>query len=115
MASRKHLVAVNRTIRAGDLDESGLDAAVVELARDLARALDSAGADAALNLVRSYQSAVKDLQRAAARIAEERMLPRIQGESGPESGREAEAEPTASEGATVTSLDDWEPKATATS
>lgn len=68
MASRKHLMAANRTIRAAHLDENGLDAMIVELLRDLARRMDSAGPDGPpLNLVRAYQSATKDLSRAMAR------------------------------------------------
>lgn len=66
MASRRHLVAVNRTVRAGRLDESGLDAAIIELARDLARRMDRFEVDEVpLNLARAYLSALKDLQRAS--------------------------------------------------
>lgn len=80
MASRKHLVAVNRMIRAAELEEMGLDAAIVELARDCAREMDAATEGRPLNLVRAYQSSLKDLQRAAERVEASRLLPRIGGE-----------------------------------
>lgn len=80
MASRKHLVAVNRMIRAAELEELGLDAAIVELARDCAREMDAATGGRPLNLVRAYQSSLKDLQRAAERVEASRLLPRIGGE-----------------------------------
>ena len=67
MANRAHLVSVNRTIAAAGLVETGEDAAVVSVARNLARRMDAAGDAAQLGLLRSFQSAVKDLQRAAAR------------------------------------------------
>lgn len=67
MASRACLVAVNRTIRAGELDEDGVHAALIDFARNLARRLDEAGPDKApLNLLRLYDSAVTKLERAAA-------------------------------------------------
>lgn len=80
MASRKHLVAVNRMIRAAELEELGLDAAIVELARDCAREMDAATEGRPLNLVRAYQSSLKDLQRAAERVQAAKVLPRIQVE-----------------------------------
>lgn len=68
MASRKHLMAVNRAIRAAGLEKSELDAPMVELLRDLARKMDNAGPDGPpLNLMRSYLSATKDLSRASVR------------------------------------------------
>ena len=67
MANRAHLVSVNRTIAAAGLVETGEDAAVVSVARNLARRMDALGDAAPLGLLRSFQSAVKDLQRAAAR------------------------------------------------
>lgn len=68
MASRQCLVAVNRVIRAGELDETGVDAAVIDQARNLARMLDKTGAeDAPLNLLRLYDSALTKLQRAVDR------------------------------------------------
>lgn len=68
MAGRKHLIAVNRAIRASALDENGLDAPTIELLRDLARQLDNAGPDGpSLNLLRLYLSATKDLARATNR------------------------------------------------
>lgn len=100
MASRKHLVAVNRTIRAAELDEQGLDAAVVELARDCARDMDAAGSNRPLNLLRAYQSALKDLQRAAERVAAARVLPRLGVEGG---ASEASEKPAAK----VSALDAW--------
>lgn len=70
MGGRKHLISVNRTIEAAALDETGGDAAVVFVARNLARRMDATGdAEAPLSLLRSFQTAVKDLQRAAARKA----------------------------------------------
>lgn len=70
MASRQCLVAVNRVIRAGELDETGIDAAVIDQARNLARMLDKAGPDdAPLNLLRLYDSALTKLQRAVDRVA----------------------------------------------
>lgn len=66
MASRKHLIAVNHTVVAAGLDSKGAHAAIVEFAQDLARRLDKVGIDAApMDLVKTYQSALKDLQRAA--------------------------------------------------
>lgn len=68
MPGRKHLIAVNRSIKAAGLDDKGIDAALVELLRDLARRMDNAGADGPpLNLYRSYLSATKDLARAGSR------------------------------------------------
>jgi len=92
VASRRHLVAVNRMLRSVDLDEAGRDAAVVELARDFARRMDSAGDDAAVNLLRGYQSALKDLQRAAERVESARLLPRVEGDGGASAARD-EPEP----------------------
>jgi hypothetical protein len=67
VASRACLVAVNRTIRAAGLDEAGVHAALIEMARNLARRVDAAGPDEApLNLLRLYDSAVTKLERAAA-------------------------------------------------
>lgn len=67
MASRKHLVAVNHTVDAAGLDAKGAHAAIVEFAQDLARRLDAVGIEkASMDLVKTYQSALKDLQRAAA-------------------------------------------------
>lgn len=52
------------------MDERGAHAAIVEFARDLARRIDRVGMDEApLALVKAYQSALKDLQRAAVRLA----------------------------------------------
>lgn len=68
MARRRHLVAVNRSIRAAALDETGIDAALVELLRDFARQMDSAGVDGPpARLVSAYLSAQKDLVRAITR------------------------------------------------
>jgi hypothetical protein len=67
MASRECLVAVNRTIRSAGMDEKGQHAALIDLARNLARRIDRVGADEApLNLLRLYDSAVTKLERAAA-------------------------------------------------
>ncbi|NLP82599.1 hypothetical protein HF576_01935 [Microbacterium sp. CFH 90308] len=67
MASRACLVAVNRTIRAGGLAEDGVHAALIDMARNLARRMDKAGPEEApLNLLRLYDSAVTKLERAAA-------------------------------------------------
>lgn len=66
MAGRKHLIAVNRTVAGAGLDERGEHAAIVEMARNLARRMDSVGSDdPPMSLVKSFQSALKDLQRAA--------------------------------------------------
>lgn len=66
MAGRKHLIAVNRTVAGAGLDERGEHAAIVEMARNLARRMDSVGSDEPpMSLVKSFQSALKDLQRAA--------------------------------------------------
>lgn len=70
MASRNCLVSVNRVIRAGGLDESGVDAAVIDQARNLARMIDKAGPEnAPLNLLRLYDSSLNKLQRAVDRVA----------------------------------------------
>lgn len=67
MASRACLVAVNRTIRAGGLEEDGPHAALIDMARNLARRMDRVGPDEApLNLLRMYDSAVTKLERAVA-------------------------------------------------
>ncbi|MFC5791979.1 hypothetical protein EDM22_12325 [Agromyces tardus] len=67
MASRKHLVAVNRQIVASGLSERGEHAALVDLARNLARRMDSAGeGDPPISVVNAYQSAVGRLTRVAA-------------------------------------------------
>ena len=65
MPGRKHLIAVNRAIKAGDLDEKGLDAPTIELARDLARQMDQCEGPAPVRLQGNYLSATKDLARAA--------------------------------------------------
>lgn len=72
-ASRKHLMAVNRAVKAAGLDESGLDSPMVELTRDLARQMDRAdeGGPSA-RLFAAYLSATKDLSRAAERVAAEK-------------------------------------------
>lgn len=65
MATRKHLLAVNRAIRASNLDELGIDAPLAELLRDLARLIDRAGEDGpSSKLLSAYLSATKDLRRA---------------------------------------------------
>jgi len=65
VATRKHLLAVNRAIRASNLDELGLDAPLAELLRDLARLMDRAGEDGpSSKLLSAYLSATKDLRRA---------------------------------------------------
>lgn len=65
LAARKHLLAVNRAIRASNLDEMGLDAPLTELLRDLARQMDRAGEDGpSSKLLSAYLSATKDLRRA---------------------------------------------------
>jgi hypothetical protein len=67
MASRQCLVEVNRTIRAAGLDEDGVHAALIGMARNLARRVDKVGPDEApLNLLRLYDSAITKLERAAA-------------------------------------------------
>lgn len=63
MASRKHLIAVNRAIKAAGLDERGLDAPMIELVRDLARQMDSCDGPAPVRLQGNYLSATKDLSR----------------------------------------------------
>lgn len=66
MASRQCLVEVNRTVDSSGLDDKGVHAAVIGLARNLARRIDKVGADEApLNLLRMYQGALTNLQRAA--------------------------------------------------
>ncbi|WP_439593901.1 hypothetical protein [Microbacterium sp.] len=65
MASKKHLIAVNRAIRAAHLDEKGLDAPMIELIRDLARQMDACEGPAPVRLQGNYLSATKDLARAA--------------------------------------------------
>lgn len=61
---QKYLIAVNPTIRAGDLDEAGSEPVIIEFSRDLTRSMDSFDlGDVPLNPVHTYQSALKDLQR----------------------------------------------------
>jgi hypothetical protein len=68
MASRARLVAVNRVVKAGALDENGVDAAIVAQARDLARMLDKfEDENPPLNLLRLYDSALTKMQRAVER------------------------------------------------
>lgn len=72
MASRARLVAVNRVVKAGALDEAGVDAAIVAQARDLARMLDKFDdaeppTSPPLNMLRLYDSALTKLQRAVER------------------------------------------------
>ena len=70
---RKHLMAVNRTIRSGGLDEKGIDSVTIEVARDLARKVDAVGLEnAPTRLHNAYLSAAGRLHRAAVRVAEER-------------------------------------------
>ncbi|WP_137843849.1 hypothetical protein [Microbacterium sp. 2FI] len=65
MASRQRLVEVNRFVRDKGLDDASGDGMVIGFARDIARRVDKAGDEAPLNLLRMYQSAMKDLQRLA--------------------------------------------------
>lgn len=66
MAGRRHLVAVNRQISASGLLDRPEHAALVDLARNLARRMDSVGSDdAPISLLNSYQSALGRLERAA--------------------------------------------------
>ncbi|WP_141872998.1 hypothetical protein [Microbacterium saperdae] len=59
---------MNRVVTAGGLDESGVDAAIVDQARNLARMLDKLDkVDPPLNLLRLYDSALTKLQRAVER------------------------------------------------
>lgn len=72
MASRARLVAVNRVVKAGALDDAGVDAAIVAQGRDLARMLDKFDdseppTSPPLNLLRLYDSALTKLQRAVER------------------------------------------------
>jgi hypothetical protein len=69
MASRRHLVAVNRQIAASGSAGRSEYAALVDLARKLARRMDSVGDDAPMSLLNAYQSVVGRLQRAAAQAA----------------------------------------------
>ncbi|WP_374978107.1 hypothetical protein ACEYYH_10525 [Microbacterium trichothecenolyticum] len=90
MASRQCLVAVNRTIRAAGLEEDGVHAALIDMARNLARRVDKVGAeDAPLNLLRLYDSALTKLERAAA----PKPVPRS-GRGGGESEASESVEPT---------------------
>lgn len=83
MASRERLVEVNRAVRESGIDERGVHAPVIGFARDLARRLDRVGVDEApLNLLKLYQSALKDLQRAIAPAPAPRQA-RDAGETGP--------------------------------
>ena len=67
---RKHLLAVNRGIKAAGLDEAGVDSPLVEFLRDAARQIDANGMDGvSARLISAYLSAQKDLVRAAARKA----------------------------------------------
>ncbi|ERG63529.1 hypothetical protein L332_03550 [Agrococcus pavilionensis RW1] len=96
MAGRKHLMAVNKAIRAAGLDESGVDAPTIELARDLARKIDAVGAEnASTRLTDAYLSASGRLTRAAARVRSERE----RAERAASSGRGRAAPPAADEGA----------------
>ncbi|GAA4053863.1 hypothetical protein [Agromyces indicus] len=67
MAGRKHLIEVNRQVAAAGLDERGRHAALIGLARNLARRLDAQGAESApLTLLKEYQSVLARLVRAEA-------------------------------------------------
>lgn len=67
MAARACLIAVNRTIRASGLKETGPHAALIDFARNLARRIDKAGPDEVpINVLRLYDSAITKLERAAA-------------------------------------------------
>lgn len=83
MASRNQLVAVNRTIKANGLDPHGPHALAIEFAQGMARKVDAAGGieAASMDLVKAYQSAAKDLQRAAAAHAAA-MAPRLGRDRG---------------------------------
>ena len=70
MAGRRHLIAVNRTVAAAGLDAVASAAAAGELARNLARRMERAGADEApMSLVTALQAAMVRLQRLEAREA----------------------------------------------
>lgn len=64
--SRRHLVAVNRSIRAGDLGAVPSAQPIVELVRDLARLMDAQAGVPPLSLASAYLSALKDLRREVA-------------------------------------------------
>lgn len=94
MASRQCLVSVNRMIRGGGLKESGVDAATIEHARNLARMLDKVGPeDAPLNLLRLYDSALTKLQRAVDRVAAAKRV-RSAPEGEPSGGAAPSSPPT---------------------
>lgn len=92
-ASRRHLMAVNKAVRAAGLDEQGLDAPMVELTRDLARQMDAASVDGpSARLFAAYLSATKDLSRAAERVAAEKRRGKPASEGGaPEVGADGRA------------------------
>ncbi|MFJ4174002.1 hypothetical protein [Microbacterium sp. NPDC089696] len=102
--AQKHLRAVNKVIRAADLDCEGLDAALVEFLRDSARQIDAKGMDGvSAALISAYLSAQKDVSRAVARKPAK--IPPESAPDEPSEAPDAVDEPDASEGATVTKLD----------
>jgi hypothetical protein len=65
MGSRRHIMAVNRTIKALNLGRSDAHAPEVEMARDLARQLDLVGIEGFARLAPIYRSVLKELKRTA--------------------------------------------------
>lgn len=63
--TRAHLVALNRTIKALDIEDNPRYAANIELSRTLARQMDQAMPEPGTRLVAAYLSAIKDLQKSA--------------------------------------------------
>jgi len=64
--AQRHLRAFNRAVKARALDTVDLAAPVVELGRDLARALDSEGVSA--RAVSSYRAVLRELRRYEAAV-----------------------------------------------
>lgn len=61
--SRRHLLAVNKAIKAGDGVFSEEHEPFLELLSTLARQMDEAGSEPSTRLSAAYLSALKDLQR----------------------------------------------------
>lgn len=65
-ATRKHIIAVEKAIRAAAGQLSDTDAPLLEALRVMARQMDAAGNDPSTRLTAAYLSAQRDFQRVIA-------------------------------------------------
>lgn len=113
MASRKHLVAVNRMVKLLPDHKVAVMGAFVELARDLARSMDAKSGAVVPSLASAYRGVLKDLEHAVSDAAADVKRGSSGGRGGPDAGSdseflsdESESEAAAGSGA-VEDIDEW--------